>query len=194
MKRRVLFAMVMACCAMALLPIPRYAGAQEDVTNFAGKDPSEDELLEALDPRAYARKTRGISATGTAGAAGAVAQGALTPPKVSFDQISFDLNSDRITPKARGMLDKLGRVLTSEQLSDVTYIIEGHTDVSGSLQYNMGLSKRRAESVKRYLVENYDVEPARLKTEGKGPTDLLDKQNPRNGVNRRVVFVAQEVE
>jgi outer membrane protein OmpA-like peptidoglycan-associated protein len=190
MKRRILIAMMMACCAIALLPIPRYVGAQEDLVNFAGKDPSEEELLEALDPRSHARKTRGVSP----GATGAAAATALTPRKVSFDQITFDLNSDRITPKGRGMLDKLGRVLSSEQLADVTYVIEGHTDASGSLQYNMGLSKRRAESVKRYLLEDYDVEPARLRTEGKGPTDLLDKENPKSAVNRRVVFVAEEAQ
>ena len=121
-----------------------------------------------------------------------MAPSAIKPAKASFDQITFELNSDRIAPRARGILDKLGRALQSEDLADIAFVIEGHTDASGTLDYNMRLSNRRAESVKRYLVENFEIEPSRLKTVGKGPTDLLDKRDPRSGSNRRVVFVAVE--
>lgn len=92
------------------------------------------------------------------------------------------------------MLEKLGRALSSNELSDVEFLIEGHTDATGGFQYNMRLSQRRAESVKRYLVENFQLDPVRLKTIGKGPTDLLDKGNPASGRNRRVVFVPEESE
>jgi len=174
----------LSCAAM--LQLIGTTLAADPTVNFSGKDPTEDELIEALSPPP---KTRGIS-PGTV--AGAVAPSVVATPKVSFDQITFELNSDRITPKARTMLDKLGRALSSDQLRDVDYLIEGHTDASGALQYNMQLSKRRAEAVKHYLVENFEIERSRLRTDGKGPTDLLDKGNPKSGLNRRVVFVPDE--
>ena len=151
--------------------------AEEGVVNFSGQDPSEEQIMDALTPRmGPVGKTRGIAAGAIGAGAAAVAPAALTPAKASFDQITFELNSDRISPKARGILDKLGKVLQSDELVDVEYVIEGHTDASGTLDYNMRLSKRRAESVKRYLVESFQIEPSRLKTAGRGPTDLLDKE------------------
>jgi len=166
--------------------------AEDGVVNFAGQDPSEDEIIEALSPAGPSLKTRGIGRPGAAAAAGAAIAPSMKPAKASFDQITFEFNSDRINAKAKPMLDRLGSALSSPQLSGVEYVIEGHTDISGTLQYNMNLSQRRAESVKRYLVENFGIESSRLKTDGKGPTDLLDKANPRSGMNRRVVFVANE--
>jgi len=165
------------------------AGAADDLIDYAGKNPSRDELIDALTPAANIR-TRGIS-PGTMGA-GAAAPTAVVPRKVSFDQITFELNSDRISPKARALLDRLGDAMTSDQLSDVNFLIEGHTDASGSLPYNMRLSSKRADAVRRYLIESYSIEPSRLKTIGKGPTDLLDKANPESGKNRRVVFLPSE--
>jgi outer membrane protein OmpA-like peptidoglycan-associated protein len=167
------------------LQVPAYA-ADDGTIDYAGKDPTEDELIDALMPRTNLR-TRGL----TPGAVNAVAPSAVPQPKLSFD-ITFELNSDRITPKAEATLTKLGRAMTSEDLTDVEFVIEGHTDVTGTLPYNMRLSQRRADSVKRYLVEHFDLDPARLKTVGKGPTDLLDKGNPASGRNRRVVFVSAE--
>ncbi len=172
--------------------LPGLATAEDGVVNFSGKDPTEDELIDALMPKKQLL-TRGINRPGATTAGGAaIAPAAVGPAKASFDQITFELNSDKITPRAKSMLDKLGRALSSAELSDVEFVIEGHTDASGSLQYNMNLSKRRAESVKHYLVEEFQIEPSRLKTEGKGPTDLLDKSNPKSGSNRRVVFMAQD--
>lgn len=162
--------------------------AGDDLVDFSGKDPTEDEIREALTPPAPMRP-RAVRMGAAAAAGAATAPSAIAPQKASFDQITFELNSDRVSPKARAILDKLGRVLAGSELQAVTYSVEGHTDISGALDYNMSLSKRRAEAVKRYLADNYNISPSRLKPEGKGPTDLLDKDNPRSGKNRRVVFV-----
>jgi outer membrane protein OmpA-like peptidoglycan-associated protein len=183
---------VLGVAAVLLLPVSVQA-ADEEMINFSGQDPTEDELIDALMPRSNLR-TRGIRPGAVTSAGAAVAPSTMSPPKVSFDQITFELNSDRITPRAESMLEKLGRALSSNELSDVEFLIEGHTDATGGFQYNMRLSQRRAESVKRYLVENFQLDPVRLKTIGKGPTDLLDKGNPASGRNRRVVFVPEESE
>ena len=191
MDTRMLKQILVAVGMAAALQLPAHAPAADDGTvDYAGKDPTEDELIDALTPRSHLR-TRGIRPGATTSVGGAVAQSAM-PTKVSFDQITFEVNSDKISPKAEAMLEKLGRALSSDELSDVEFVIEGHTDATGGLQYNMRLSQRRAESVKRYLVQNFQLDPVRLKTVGKGPTDLLDKQNPGSGKNRRVVFMPEE--
>jgi outer membrane protein OmpA-like peptidoglycan-associated protein len=191
MKYQNLRCVIVAVFAVAILQFTSSALADEGTVNFSGKDPSDAELINALTPPA---KTRGIKAA-TATTAGAVAApSTLAPAKASFDQVTFELGSDRLSPTAKRILDKIGRVLSTEELSDVSYIVEGHTDVTGSLPYNMKLSQMRAEAVKRYLVEGHKIDGARLQPIGKGPTDLLDKDNPKSGVNRRVVFEATESE
>ena len=181
----------LACCTIAMLFVNAPSRADDEVVNFAGQDPTEEDIRAALTPRPVL-KTRAISPGAVAGAGGAAAATLVAPPKVSFDQIAFELNSDRINPRAQATLDKLGHTLSSGQLGSLEFLIEGHTDATGSVGYNMRLSKRRAESVKRYLVDNHAIQPNRLRTAGKGPTDLLDKDNPESGANRRVVFVTEE--
>jgi outer membrane protein OmpA-like peptidoglycan-associated protein len=66
--------------------------------------------------------------------------------------------------------------------------IIGHTDSTGSPDYNMRLSQRRADAVKEWLVRRYNMNPAKLETMGRGSQELLvpvgnvDEQAP----NRRV--------
>ncbi len=123
---------------------------------------------------------------------------ALTQPKTrsirkgaSFDQIRFDFNSDHLTTDARKVLDVVAAALKSPELQHAQIVVEGHTDAKGTLPYNLALSKRRAESVKHYLVATAKVPADALTTAGKGSTDLLDKAHPESGANRRVVFVSQ---
>jgi OOP family OmpA-OmpF porin len=182
---------IMTCSVITILALCGISIAADEVVNFSGKDPSEDELIDALTPRAAAH-TRGVSLGAGTAAGAAAAPSTMAPQKASFDQITFEINSDRISSKAKALLNKLGHAISSDQLSDVEFIIEGHTDASGGMDYNMRLSKRRAEAVKRYLVEMHQIDADRLKTTGKGPTDLLDKAHPDNGVNRRVVFISVE--
>ena len=156
-----------------------------DLSNFAGKNPSSEEIADKLAPKS---KTRGIS-VGTTSAAAAPSAAATA---VSFDQIKFEFNSAELAPESKTFLEKIGTALTSDKLNGYKFEVQGHTDSKGSAAYNMALSKRRAESVKKYLVENYKIDANRLKVVGKGKTDLLDKDNPESAVNRRVVFVTMD--
>ena len=65
------------------------------------------------------------------------------------------------------------------------FVIAGHTDASGAAGYNRELSERRAETVKKYLVDR-GIDPQRLETIGSGEDDLLLPDNPNDGRNRRV--------
>ncbi len=79
------------------------------------------------------------------------------------------------------------------QLPRETLAIVGHTDASGSDQYNMTLSQRRAKSVSQYLVSELGIDPSRLQSIGEGETKLKNKSNPRSADNRRVEVVNSRV-
>ncbi len=100
--------------------------------------------------------------------------------------IQFDFNSDAITHSSRPYIDELGKMLSYENLNNKMIVIEGHTDASGSAQYNQQLSLRRAQSIKRYLSDQYGIDRNRLMISGKGEYSPLSGKNPYAAVNRRV--------
>lgn len=134
-------------------------------------------------------RTRGIAlGTGAAPAAPAATAPSAAPatrPRVRF-QVEFAFNSAELSPKATQILDELGRALSSPDLSPFRFQLSGHTDATGRDDYNVDLSKRRAQAVRDYLVQKFSISGARLDTIGLGSQMLLDPANPRSGVNRRV--------
>jgi outer membrane protein OmpA-like peptidoglycan-associated protein len=102
--------------------------------------------------------------------------------------VFFEFDSDRIRSQFYGDLDKLGRALTSSELASVTIEVAGHTDSRGSVAYNQNLSERRAQSVKRYLVRQFDISPQRLKVRGYGEEAPMASNETQEGraKNRRV--------
>jgi len=101
--------------------------------------------------------------------------------------INFDFDSARIRPDSEGKLARVVSIL--EDNPDIRVRIEGHTDSTGPEKYNLGLSFRRAESVKNYLVGN-GIDPNRLSVVGFGEAKPLVSNRTRAGraVNRRVEF------
>jgi outer membrane protein OmpA-like peptidoglycan-associated protein len=65
--------------------------------------------------------------------------------------------------------------------------IEGNTDSTGARGYNQELSKRRAETVRRYLMQKYGFPPQRMRSLGNGPDRPLDTNDTPEGreKNRR---------
>lgn len=100
--------------------------------------------------------------------------------------IQFGYNSDEITSESRPYIDELGKMLSRDDLRTEKIVIEGHTDASGSSNYNQKLSERRANAVKDYLFYKYGIESERLVIIGKGEYSPLNGQDPYDGVNRRV--------
>ncbi len=72
---------------------------------------------------------------------------------------------------------------------DMNVRIEGHTDDKGAMAHNMDLSKRRAESVKKYMVD-HGIDEGRLETVGLGPKKPIADNKTKKGraKNRRVEF------
>jgi outer membrane protein OmpA-like peptidoglycan-associated protein len=107
-------------------------------------------------------------------------------------EITFDYNSADISAKSLASVQALGRALTSADLKGSTFIVAGHTDAAGGEGYNQDLSERRADAIKRYLMQNYGIAPADLVTVGYGKSKLKDPNQPLAEVNRRVQVVNME--
>ena len=109
-------------------------------------------------------------------------------PKIDL-AILFDYNSDLIGPKAVGAVNALGEALVKPGLKGSVFVLNGHTDAAGSPEYNLGLSHRRAQSVRRYLIETYRIAPDTLLVAGFGKERLKLPSQPLSGENRRVEVV-----
>jgi len=99
--------------------------------------------------------------------------------------VSFDVNSDVVLPGLYNEMDRIAQILV--RYPDTTIVVEGHTDSTGSDTYNMQLSDRRANSVKRLLVQR-GVADYRITTIGYGESRPVATNNTPEGrqMNRRV--------
>jgi outer membrane protein OmpA-like peptidoglycan-associated protein len=206
LSRRTTIAAVAAPVLAPLTPLAAWAQSPVLTPRFidmAGKSLSSSQIVEALktQQRVSPTKTRRLNLEPmTQAEPGMVADS--TPretvqvqsesPRLSFDQITFEFDSARISREALPVLQEIGTALRSKELAELRFLIEGHTDAVGGMQYNMRLSSRRAESVKRYLMARHGLAARRLLTAGKGPTDLHDPDQPESSANRRVVLMAFE--
>ena len=114
----------------------------------------------------------------------------ISQKKPSIDlEINFEYNSDRISAKAMPQVSALGEALSSADLKGGTFIVAGHTDGKGGETFNQGLSERRADAVKRFLMDKYKIDDGRLVTVGYGKAQLKNSSNPAAAENRRVQVV-----
>jgi outer membrane protein OmpA-like peptidoglycan-associated protein len=104
-------------------------------------------------------------------------------------EINFDFNSAAITSKAEPQLDELGAALSDPQLKQATISINGHTDGVGGDGFNKKLSERRAAMIKQYLVDNFHLSAANLRTVGYGKTRPKNQSDSTAPENRRVEVV-----
>jgi len=110
---------------------------------------------------------------------------------LTLDTIYFDFDRSDIRSDQRTVLADNAKSIESE--SEITVLIEGHCDERGTNEYNMALGQRRADSVKRYMV-NYGIEAARLSTVTYGEERPVDYGHDEEAwsKNRRVEFVVQQ--
>jgi outer membrane protein OmpA-like peptidoglycan-associated protein len=176
---------------------------------------TEDQIVRALAPPPKAPLTRGLSVgpQTTADPAATAAEGkfvqtirgratrslsvvereeiaTIARDKPNIDlEITFDYNSADISSKSLTSVQALGKALTNPDLKGSTFIVAGHTDAAGAEGYNQDLSERRADSIKRYLVDKYGIAGTDLVTVGYGKSKLKDPSAPMAEVNRRVQVV-----
>jgi outer membrane protein OmpA-like peptidoglycan-associated protein len=142
-------------------------------------------IIEALKPEEGSKvKTRGlrnlqVEQTG---------QDASAAQKFVSLTIGFKFNSAEISPESAETLGSLAKALKSDQLATLEFMIEGHTDGKGTPDYNMKLSNQRAASVKTYL-EKQGVAAKRIRSQGKGDTELANVDDRFAAENRRVKII-----
>ena len=175
---------------------------------FAGEQPTEEQILDALKPRISRSLTSGPADVAraaedqraidllrqgqtrslTSSQREQVAAVAKEKPKVDLE-IYFDYRSNGISPKAIPGLNSLGSVLSNPDLKGSVFMIAGHTDAKGSDSYNLTLSERRAEAVRQYLIDKFNLPPEALTAVGYGKEQLKDPRHPFAAENRRVQVV-----
>jgi outer membrane protein OmpA-like peptidoglycan-associated protein len=117
-----------------------------------------------------------------------IASFATDRPKIDLE-ITFDYNSADISTTSLASVQALGKALSNPNLKGSTFLVAGHTDAVGGESYNQGLSERRADSIKRYLVERFGIAGADLVTVGYGKSKPKDPNAPLDQANRRVQVV-----
>lgn len=109
------------------------------------------------------------------------------PVKVCITlNVQFDIDKYDVKDQYR---DDIGRVADfMKKHPEATAVIEGHTDYVGTEEYNQTLSQRRAESVMKYLVDNFGIEQSRLSAKGYGKTRPIANNMTEQGriKNRRI--------
>ena len=194
LKTASLLAPALAVAGLALVSI---AGPAAMLPSSACADEivSSDEILSRLappsteSPPSRKAKTRGIAVEPTP------AEGAASPEpshgfrRVALPAIQFEFDSDRLTGTAERQLAQLAQALKAPALQGGVFSIQGHTDSTGVDAYNHALSLRRAQAVKRHLVAERDLAPARLVEAGLGEAFPLPGVPGEDGRNRRVEIV-----
>ena len=130
------------------------------------------------------RKTRSLSL----GERQEIAELAATKPKIDLE-IQFDYNSADISKGSVTAVQELGKALSDASLKGSTFVVAGHTDAIGGEAYNQDLSERRADTIKKYLIEKYGIAGSDLVTVGYGKTKPKDANAPMDPINRRVQVV-----
>ena len=106
-------------------------------------------------------------------------------------EIFFDVNSSTVKSEAYPMIYEAAKVLRNNP--DLNVEIQGHTDNTGTAEYNLWLSQKRAESAMNYLVDK-GIDPGRLTAKGYGIKQPVASNDTPEGraKNRRVEFRAPQ--
>jgi outer membrane protein OmpA-like peptidoglycan-associated protein len=106
--------------------------------------------------------------------------------KITFDSgLLFDFDKSDLRPEAKTSIESLAKVLN--KYPDTNILVEGDTDNTGTEDYNVLLSERRAQSVSNYLM-SLDVTGSRVSQVGLGETNPISSNATDYGrqQNRRV--------
>ena len=107
---------------------------------------------------------------------------------IDVDSITFDSGSSAIRASEANDLADLGSLMKGilDRNPREVFLIEGHTDATGSGALNLALSDRRAESVALALTEYFDIPPENMVIQGYGETELRIDTQANEKRNRRV--------
>jgi outer membrane protein OmpA-like peptidoglycan-associated protein len=124
-----------------------------------------------------------------------------TPTEIHIELASdvlFDFDKSNIKPQAAAALKQVASMIRDKAIGVVR--IEGHTDSKGSDAYNLRLSKRRANSVKTWLIHKENLENVAFRTRGYGSKQPIAPNTKPDGSdnpegrqkNRRVEIILKK--
>jgi outer membrane protein OmpA-like peptidoglycan-associated protein len=189
MKIRVVPGLILAAgiglsgCATEDYVNKHVAVVQGQVTDVQGHQQSQDTHLAQLDQTTQ-------DALNRAEAANKLAQGKFLYSMVlSDDSVKFPVDGSKLSPEAEARLADFIQKLKSEN-QNVYVEIQGHTDTTGTQDFNLRLGEERAEAVRRYM-NDQGVPLNRMSTISYGDEKPVAPNNTRAGraQNRRVVLV-----
>ncbi|WGZ94427.1 MAG: DUF4892 domain-containing protein [Candidatus Thiothrix putei] len=110
---------------------------------------------------------------------------------VALYGIHFDYDKADLKPDSKPQLEEIAKLLKTDTALNV--LVVGHTDNQGELDYNLNLSRHRAEAVVRALVSDYGIDATRLSAQGVGmAAPVASNQTPDGqAMNRRVEVVSR---
>lgn len=113
----------------------------------------------------------------------------LPPQRIAL-AILFDFDSAALKPQGMSQLLEVSRTLQMPEFVSERFMIEGHSDTIGDADYNLSLSRRRAESVRAYLTSQ-GIAADRLSVHANGESRPIVRtgDSDMQAVNRRVEFV-----
>jgi len=182
-----------ACCGVGLIVTATVMA--EDVKMFSDRTPSAEEMGELLfskqpDATPANVKMRSISFGKSKSTPKELPElaGKNQATAIVGLPIKFAYNSAEVMEESKPFLNEIGKMLALPEYSGEKLIIEGHTDAAGSESYNKQLSEKRAQAVKDYLKEQFNVPANRLLVTGVGESQALPNSSPYSALNRRVQF------
>ena len=122
--------------------------------------------------------------------------GPLTPdtaPIMLPGDLLFEYDDHRLQPGAVASLEKLGQLLKRNPSS--RFVIQGHSDSFGTDEYNLALSRLRADSVRIWLIDNVGIPPESISTIGLGKSRLIAPETgsiEEQKINRRVEILIKD--
>lgn len=120
------------------------------------------------------------------------AQSAVSENERVIINIEFDTNKANVKSKYNEEIKRFADVM--KRHPDWNIVIEGHTDNLGGAENNRLLSKRRADSVRDYMIKNFGIDASRIKAEGYGMSKPIASNETSAGrqKNRRVEAVTNK--
>ncbi len=109
--------------------------------------------------------------------------------RAGFNNVLFDFDKFTIKPEFKPDLDKLGQFLLDHPKAYA--VLSGFTDSTGTKEYNVKLSKKRADSVRNYLSRQFKINEERMLSYWYGFADPVASNDTEEGraLNRRVTIV-----
>jgi OOP family OmpA-OmpF porin len=106
-------------------------------------------------------------------------------------KVLFDFNKAVVKNQYHNEIGNLAEVM--KKRPELKILIEGHTDSVGDAKYNEKLSQRRADAIRKYLVEKFGIDGSRLTAKGFGESRPVASNDTKDGreKNRRVEAVAE---